>query len=511
MGPDEIDYRVDDDCTERSPSLGSPVRVVGDETSSFRQYLTVLIICLMNLINFMDRYATPGILTPIMDEFELTDVQGGLLQSAFVVSYVVAAPLVGYLGDRYSRKLIMAVGVSTWALLTLAGSFSPTFGWFIAFRCLSGLGEASYSTIGPAIISDLFRGDQRSKMLAAFYFTTPVGGGLGFISGSGMASLTGQWRWGLRVAPLAALGAVVLVAFVLQDPPRGQSEGAHMVSTPWSQDMKYILKNKSFMLSTLGSVGVTFVAGAFAAWGPKYIDMGQRTQGDDTITLDEIALIFGVMTILAGVLGVLSGSLLAQKLRLRYPTADAFICGLGLLCSAPLFYGALVLAVGPLAPVYVLFFIAMWCLCLNWALVGDILLYVVIPTRRSTAEAVQIVTCHVLGDAGSPFLIGLVSDALKPLVLTEDDSLRSFKALQYALLGAVIIEVIGSFFFLATSWYLVADKAKAERAIQRGAQPLHLAVEYCGLKGATDGSNQLQCLSSSMERPKPDFLSLDVL
>ncbi len=80
------------------------------------------------------------------------------------------------------------------------------------------------------------------------------------------------------------------------------------------------------------------------------------------------------MTILAGVLGVLSGSLLAQKLRLRYPTADAFICGLGLLCSAPLFYGALVLAVGPLAPVYVLFFIAMWCLCLNWALVGDILL-----------------------------------------------------------------------------------------------------------------------------------------
>ena len=42
------------------------------------------------------------------------------------------------------------------------------------------------------------------------------------------------------------------------------------------------------MLSTLGSVGVTFVAGAFAAWGPKYIDMGQRTQGDDTITLDEL-------------------------------------------------------------------------------------------------------------------------------------------------------------------------------------------------------------------------------
>lgn len=35
--------------------------------------------------------------------------------------------------------------------------------------------------------------------------------------------------------------------------------------------------------------------------------------------------------------------------------------------------------------------------------------YVVIPTRRSTAEAFQIVLSHLLGDAGSPYLIGLVS------------------------------------------------------------------------------------------------------
>lgn len=37
--------------------------------------------------------------------------------------------------------------------------------------------------------------------------------------------------------------------------------------------------------------------------------------------------------------------------------------------------------------------------------------YVVIPTRRSTAEAFQIVLSHLLGDAGSPYLIGLVSAA----------------------------------------------------------------------------------------------------
>jgi hypothetical protein len=46
---------------------------------------------------------------------------------------------------------------------------------------------------------------------------------------------------------------------------------------------------------------------------------------------------------------------------------------------------------------------------LNWSIVADMLLYVVVPTCRSTAEAVQILFSHAFGDAGSPYLIGLVS------------------------------------------------------------------------------------------------------
>ena len=50
---------------------------------------------------------------------------------------------------------------------------------------------------------------------------------------------------------------------------------------------------------------------------------------------------------------------------------------------------------------------------MNWAVVADVLFYVVIPTRRSTAEAFQILVSHLFGDAGSPTLIGLISDSLK--------------------------------------------------------------------------------------------------
>ena len=47
---------------------------------------------------------------------------------------------------------------------------------FVIMRSLVGIGEASYSTIAPTIIADMFAKDKRSKALAVFYFAIPVGG-----------------------------------------------------------------------------------------------------------------------------------------------------------------------------------------------------------------------------------------------------------------------------------------------------------------------------------------------
>lgn len=120
-----------------------------------------------------------GVLPDIQTSFDINDDQAGLLQTVFILSYMVFAPIFGYLGDRFSRKAIMAFGITLWGLTTLLGSFMNSFGWFLTFRALVGIGEASYSTIAPTILSDLFIHDLRSKMLAVFYFAIPVGSGLG--------------------------------------------------------------------------------------------------------------------------------------------------------------------------------------------------------------------------------------------------------------------------------------------------------------------------------------------
>jgi len=64
-----------------------------------------------------------GILGYIQRDFDIKDDKGGLLQTVFVISYMLFAPIFGYLGDRYNRKIIMGGGVLVWSLTTLAGSF----------------------------------------------------------------------------------------------------------------------------------------------------------------------------------------------------------------------------------------------------------------------------------------------------------------------------------------------------------------------------------------------------
>lgn len=147
--------------------------------------------------------------------------------------------------------------------------------------------------------------------------------------------------------------------------------------------------------------------------------------------------------------------------------------------------------------IYVTFFLLFLgevALNLNWSIVADILLYVVVPTRRSTAEAVQILISHAFGDAGSPYLIGLVSDALRrtltpadvcevgtevkvipsPEVIpglvafanqTECGVNIDYSSMQYSMFINSFVEVLGGLVFLVTAACIIKDKLKCDRYI----------------------------------------------
>ncbi|XP_066483596.1 protein spinster homolog 1 [Tiliqua scincoides] len=433
--------------------------------SSPRAVFIVGVLFFVNLLNYMDRFTVAGVLTDIEGFFSIDDSKSGLLQTVFISSYMVLAPIFGYLGDRYNRKYLMCVGITFWSIVTLGSSFIPKerFWLLLLTRGLVGVGEASYSTIAPTIIADLFLGDRRSRMLSIFYFAIPVGSGLGYIVGSKVRDVTGDWHWALRVTPGLGIVAVVLLVTVVREPPRGAVEthsDAPLRYTSWITDLRALIHNRSFVLSSLGFTAVAFVTGSLALWAPAFLYRSRQATGSPPHLGNSDSLTFGIITCVTGVLGVSSGVEISRRWHRTNPRADPLVCAAGLLGSAPFLFLALVFAQSSITFTYVFIFIGETLLSLNWAIVADMLLYVVIPTRRSTAEAFQILMSHLLGDAGSPYLIGLISDRIQqghPV-----SHLSQFRSLEYALMVCAFVGVIGGAFFLATACFIQADRKRTE-------------------------------------------------
>uniref|UniRef100_A0A9J8A7S5 Protein spinster homolog 1 n=1 Tax=Cyprinus carpio carpio TaxID=630221 RepID=A0A9J8A7S5_CYPCA len=408
-------------------------------------------------------YFFKSVLPDIEQFFSISDGKSGLLQTVFICSYMILAPLFGYLGDRYNRKYIMCVGIFFWSLVTLASSFigKEHFWALLLTRGLVGVGEASYSTIAPTIIADLFVKEMRTNMLSIFYFAIPVGSGLGYIVGSKVNDVAGDWHWALRVTPSLGLLAVILLFFVVQEPKRGAIEARPEHTLP------------SFVLSTFGFTTVAFVTGSLALWAPAFLFRAGVFTGEKQPCLkapcdNSDSVLFGIITVVTGILGVTSGVQVSKKLRTRTPRADPLVCAAGLLLAAPFLYLSIMFAQASTVATYVFIFLGETFLSMNWAVVADILLYVVIPTRRSTAEAFQIVLSHLLGDAVSPYLIGVVSDSIKK----SDSYMWDFRSLQMSLLLCSFVAVVGGAFFLATALFIEKDRHLAENYVPSDDAPI---------------------------------------
>jgi len=377
---------------------------------------------------------------------------------------------------------------------------------FVAMRALVGIGEASYTTIAPTILSDLFVKEMRSKALAIFYFAIPVGSGLGYVVGQGLSAAFGSWHWALRGTPILGAVAIFGIVFFLKDPPRGESEGHEQLkATSYTQDLKSLMANKSFILTTLGFTCVTFCTGALGWWGNLFLVDAVKSMADVESPMDpgSIPFIFGIVTMLSGVVGVPVGSILSVKLRPKFARSDPIICGAGLVIASIFLCIAIFTCNKAFILAFVLIFFGEIALNLNWSIVADILLYVVVPTRRGTAEAIQILFSHLFGDAGSPYLIGKVSDALKNDYITNDflggmglkncaeinnwnlentanltaqqnatmeicNSTRDFYSMQYSLIINIFMVFLGGICFFISAIYIVKDKERVERFVADG-------------------------------------------
>jgi MFS family permease len=364
-------------------------------------YAAVALLFGVNFLNYIDRYVIAAVAVLIQKDFGLHDAQLGLIGSMFMVAYMAASPVAGVLADRFPRRYFVGGGVLVWSLATLASGLSRGYHQLLAARSVIGIGEAGFGGVAPTLISDLFPKEKRGRMLAYFYVAIPVGSALGFLLGGYLGHLYG-WQTAFLVA--GAPGIVLgLLAFRMYEPPRGAGDGVvgaeHRFELPAAADL---VKNASFLHTTLGLSAMTFALGGMAFWFPTFFS---RVKG---MPLDEANTIFGGMTVVSGLIGTFLGGWLGDRLLRRTPKAYLLVSGWGMLLAVPF------TMVGLTADSRNVFlpalFVAQVLVFLNTGPANAVLVNVVLPEIRATAISLSIFTYHLLGDVPSPILIGKLSD-----------------------------------------------------------------------------------------------------
>src|ERR1700721_2266213 len=147
----------------------------------------------LNLLNYIDRSVLFAVQPLVQREFHLNNTQVGYLSSSFLGFYMIAAPFTGPLADRYSRKMIIILGAVFWSALTLLTAVTHTYWELLVRHTLGGGGEATFVTIAPTFVADLFPENKRGRIFGVFYLAIPVGTAAGYLLGGKLGPLFG---WG---------------------------------------------------------------------------------------------------------------------------------------------------------------------------------------------------------------------------------------------------------------------------------------------------------------------------
>jgi MFS transporter, Spinster family, sphingosine-1-phosphate transporter len=357
----------------------------------------LIVLTALNLLNYADRNVLFAVQPLVQDEFHLSNAQIGYLTSAFLGFYMVAAPFVGPLADRYSRKLIIVLGALFWSGLTLLTAVTHTYTELLIRHTLVGVGEATFVTIAPTFVADLFPENRRGRILGVFYLAIPVGSAAGYLLGGYLAPHHG-WRFPFYIA--AAPGFLLATAVLfLKEPERGQFDS--LKETPERGTILGLARNPSFLTATLGMAAMTFSLGGIQVWIPKFL------YSERGYTLEGANLAFGIIIVIDGIVAALAGGWLGDYLLPRMKGSYYLVSAASMLAGVPVMIVALFVK-GPImlpAIGVAAFFLLLNTAPLNAAVINSVGAHI-----RATALAVNIFIIHILGDVPSPTMMGWVAD-----------------------------------------------------------------------------------------------------
>lgn len=372
----------------------------------------------INVLNYADRWVGSVVAPLVQKQFGLNDFEVGLLGSAFIIVYALAALPFGYWADRGVRKVVIGVGVAVWSVATVASGLVGNFAQLFVARAVLGVGEASYYPAGTSLLSDSFPKERRPRVMAIWDAGTAVGIAIGFAGGGAIASAFG-WRAAFLCTAVPGL-VLATLAFTMREPLRGAAEHvgpkvAHLREAGWDGYLR-LIRIPTLRATILSRTSLYFVLAAAAFWLPTFL--GRRFG----MTVGQAGLFSGVVLVLGGLVGTLLGAFLVDWFRRRGRDGDVTSLWVGIAGFA---LGAVFMVValaGPWSvgavPVFVpAFFIAVASLYLYSGPFDAVGQNVVSPGLRASAITLQLLVAHLLGDSYATTAVGAISDGVHSLMV----------------------------------------------------------------------------------------------
>lgn len=387
----------------------------------------------INLFNYIDRYILAAVEPLISAHFfgahdDTAMAKTGALATAFLVSYMILAPLFGWLADRYSRWQLIAFGVALWSLASGWSGMAATFTALVITRVFVGVGEAAYGPAAPTIISDLYAVEKRGRMLSFFYVAIPVGSAIGYAFGGGIAGAiaspekawelwlhnlaahtgdTEGWRWPFYLVTVPGLILAALCLF-MRDPRGVRARTAETPQKPKisAADIFALFRIPSYSLNTAAMTAMTFAMGGMSFWVPHYLYTYRAADFGGHPDLGKINFTFGAITAGCGLLATVIGGLVGDLVRRRFPSSYFLVSGISIFLAFPL---TILMLHTPFPGAWGLIALTIFFLFFNTGPANAALANVTPAGTRATAFALNILAIHLLGDAISPPLIGWIA------------------------------------------------------------------------------------------------------
>lgn len=397
------------------------------------------------IFNFVDRQILSILAAPIQADLGLDDTEMGLLGGlAFALLYSTMAVPLAVLADRTSRSWVIAISLAAWSGFTALCGLAQNFWHIFIARLGVGIGEAGGVAPSYALVGDYFPSERRATALSVYSLGIPIGSGLGVLMG-GYIAATVDWRAAFFAVGLAGVAIVPVFKLLVRDkakPAAAASNPVEMSQSPTLKATASIIACKpSFWFLSFGAAMSSMLGYGIAFWLPSLLI---RSFGFDLV---EASQFFGALLLIGGVVGVLTGGMIADRLGGRDRAFYSWVPGIAFFLGAPLFAAGILTEDAKLA--FALFLLPQ---ALSYIWLGPVLSaiqHLVAPPGRATASALFLLINNLIGLGGGIFVLGALSDFLKPTYGDE--------ALRYSMLFSLGLYAIAAVLMAAAGPWLRRD------------------------------------------------------